>query len=384
MTTKNQKGKKEEKDKTKEQDNKEKRKKRLLVATDSYLPRWDGVARFLSEIIPEIDDDFDITLVAPSFPGKYSQNNKIKEVRFPLQKLRIGDYTPPKASRKKIEKLVKESDLVWSHTIGPIGSSAINSAKKLKKKTVAYIHSIEWELVSNSINKPLLRDPVSMIVKEYSKNLYNKCSLLMVPSRKTGDILQWKKITTHKIVVRLGVNTSKFLPPLNKDAAKMNLNISPKMKVIGFTGRVAYEKNLKTLARAFIRLKDEYENIILLIVGDGVPELKEKFSKIEGVKMVGSKDNIVQYLQAMDIYVLPSLTETTSLSTLEAMSCEIPVVATPVGDVAFYLVNNVNGFKFSKENSFDLVVKLRKLLDNPELRKRIGTAARSTVVENFS
>ncbi|MFP4401332.1 MAG: glycosyltransferase family 4 protein, partial [Candidatus Woesearchaeota archaeon] len=253
-----------------------------------------------------------------------------------------------------------------------------------KKKTVAYIHSIEWELVSNSINKPLLRDPVSMIVKEYSKNLYNKCSLLMVPSRKTGDILQWKKITTHKIVVRLGVNTSKFLPPLNKDAAKMNLNISPKMKVIGFTGRVAYEKNLKTLARAFIRLKDEYENIILLIVGDGVPELKEKFSKIEGVKMVGSKDNIVQYLQAMDIYVLPSLTETTSLSTLEAMSCEIPVVATPVGDVAFYLVNNVNGFKFSKENSFDLVVKLRKLLDNPELRKRIGTAARSTVVENFS
>ena len=123
---------------------------------------------------------------------------------------------------------------------------------------------------------------------------------------------------------------------------------------------------------------------MLLIVGDGIDELKNKFSKLSGVKLVGSTNNVIPYLQAMDIYVLPSLTETTSLSTLEAMSCEVPVIVTPVGDLQHYILNNVNGLKFSKQNSFELVVKLRKLLEKPKVRESLGKAGRMTVVEKFS
>lgn len=359
-------------------------KKKLLIATDSYLPRWDGVARFLSEIIPELHNCFDITVLAPKYRGKYFISKKIHEIRLPLRKMLIGDYTPPQTDKKKIALAVKNADLVWTQTIGPIGAATIKISQKYKKRVVAYIHSLEWELVSRSLNKPLIRDPVAKFVSNYSRSHYNRCSLLMVPSRAIGDILEWKKITTKKMVVPLGVNTTKFLPPVSKEALKMRLNISPKIKVIGFVGRLAYEKNLTTLVRAFIRLKDEYDNIMLLIVGDGIAELKKKFSKIEDVKLLGSSDNVVPYLQAMDIYVLPSLTETTSLSTLEAMACEIPVVVTSVGNLTHYIVNNVNGFKFSKENSFELSVKIRKLLDNPRLRTRIGKTGRHTVIEKFS
>jgi glycosyltransferase involved in cell wall biosynthesis len=359
-------------------------KKKLLIATDSYLPRWDGVARFLSEIIPEIHDDFDITVIAPKFPGKHFISKKIKEIRLPLHNVTIGDYTPPKKDTKIMKDAVKNADFIWTQTIGPIGSSIINIGKSLNKRVITYIHSIEWELVSKSLNKPLLRDSISLVVLNYARNLYNKCSLLMVPSRATGDILLWKKIKTKKLVVPLGVNTTKFIPAINKDMSKMRLNISPQTRIIGFSGRIAYEKNLTTLIRAFIRLKEEYDNIQLMIVGDGVQELKDKFSKIKGVKLVGSTDNVVPYLQAMDIYVLPSLTETTSLSTLEAMSCGLPVVVTPVGDVMYYVLNNVNGLKFAKENSFELSVKIRKLLDQPELRERIGNTGRLTIEEKFS
>ena len=44
--------------------------KNLLIATDSFLPRWDGISRFLIELIPRIKDDFEITLVAPDFKGE--------------------------------------------------------------------------------------------------------------------------------------------------------------------------------------------------------------------------------------------------------------------------------------------------------------------------
>ena len=44
--------------------------KRLLITTDSFLPRWDGIARMLSEIIPKLSQKYEITVVAPKFIGK--------------------------------------------------------------------------------------------------------------------------------------------------------------------------------------------------------------------------------------------------------------------------------------------------------------------------
>lgn len=375
---------KKKKTEVKEQKERVERKKKVLIATDSYLPRWDGIARFLSEIIPELSDDLDITVIAPKNKGRYTPNKKIKEIRLPLRKIKIGDYTPCVFDKNKVLEEIKNCDIIWTQTIGPIGKNIIHLGKKYSKPVIAYTHSIEWELVSQSINKPLLKEPLKKMTISFARRLYNRCDLIITPSRYISDILQWKKITTKKKIIPLGVNTSKFQPPINKDASKMAINISPKMRVIGFTGRIAYEKDLSTLVRAFVRLKDEYENITLLIVGDGVDELKKRFSKIKGVKLVGTQDDVIPYLQAMDIYVLPSLTETTSLSTLEAMSCEVPPITTPVGDLTHYIVNNVNGFKFSRNNSFELTVRLRKLLDDRKLREKLGKNARYTVVEKFS
>src|SRR3989338_9882834 len=45
-------------------------KKKLLIATDSFLPRWDGITRFLTEIIPRLKDNYEITVIAPEFPGE--------------------------------------------------------------------------------------------------------------------------------------------------------------------------------------------------------------------------------------------------------------------------------------------------------------------------
>ena len=45
-------------------------KKKLLIATDNFLPRWDGIARFLVELIPALTHKFDVTIVAPRFPGR--------------------------------------------------------------------------------------------------------------------------------------------------------------------------------------------------------------------------------------------------------------------------------------------------------------------------
>lgn len=359
--------------------------KKLLIATDSFLPRWDGIARFLNEIIPKLSDGYEITVIAPKFNGKLKEFNKTKVIRIPLSKIHVGDYNPAKFSPRKIINAVKNADIVWTQTIGPIGMLAILTARFFRKPVAAYIHSIEWELFSKSISqKNLFRNSISFFTKAASRCLYNKCSLLMVPSLEVAEILNWHSIRTKKRIVHLGTDTSKFRPPDNKKDIKRKIGINPEHTVIGFSGRIGREKDLVTLYRAFLRLRKSYDRLILLIIGKGVQELRIMLESKKDVIVVEYADNIVPYLQAMDIYVMPSLTETSSLSTMEAMSCGIAVVSTPVGHIKDYIKDSYNGFFFNKQNPYELSKKLAVLLDDKKLRANMGENARKTIIKLYN
>lgn len=361
-----------------------KNKPKLVIASDTYLPRWDGISRFLYELIPLLKKRFEITIIAPRFSGKRPDIEGVNEVLMPLRKIRVGDFEFSKTDKYRMKSVIREADLIWTHTIGPIGRRTIRMGRTFKKKIIAYVHSIEWELFSRAMGKPLLYNPISMLSKGFVRNIYNRCDVLMMPSRESANLFTWYKINTRSTIAPLGVDTDEFKPPESKHEAKKSLGFSPSTNVIGYCGRIAHEKDLKTLVRAYQRVRDDFEDTRLVIVGEGLEELSSRFARIKGVMLAGSQNNVVPYDQAMDMYVLPSLTETTSLSTLEAMSCEIPVIATPVGEVKYYVKNNRNGFKFSKGNSFELAKHLEKLLSDDKLRNRLGKNGRKLVEEEYS
>ena len=326
-------------------------KKRLLIATDNFLPRWDGIARFLSELIPFLIDDFEIVVLAPDFPGEYHPEG-FQVVRFPLSKINVGDYTLAKADKKIVRKHVAWADIIFTQTLGPIGAAAIRLGSRRSKPIITYTHSLEWELVAKSISPWRAVETMSYwLLKKYVKYHYNKCSLIMVPYLELGEILRTEGITPLQSVVHLGVNTEKFRPVDDPKLAKENLNISASSKVIGFSGRIAREKDLITLYRAFKRLEKSH-TVKLIIIGDGLEDLKALFRKEKNILMAGHVQDVIPYLQAMDIFVLPSLTETTSLATLEAMACGLPVIATRVGYLKYYIKNKQNGLFFSKRNNY--------------------------------
>jgi glycosyltransferase involved in cell wall biosynthesis len=358
------------------------KKKRLLITTDSFLPRWDGIARFLTEIIPKLSEKYQITVVAPKFPGRAPSFKGVKIVRIPLSFWQFGDYKPARLCFGDVAGLVKSSDLVFNQTIGPIGMAGIRYAKKYKKPVVSYIHSIEWELFSESVDK--FRGIIQYITKKVARKLYNKCNLLLVPSKGVIDILDANKIKTRKTVVRLGTDIARFIPPIDKNRAKRKVKINPRYFVVGFCGRIGREKDIPTLHKAFKIIGRKRTDIFLVIVGKGLEKEEEKLIKGKHVMLTGAKDNVVPYLQAMDVYVLPSLTETTSLSTLEAMSCGLPVVVTRVGYIKKYIKNMTNGVFFSKGNAEDLAEKLEYLLNGPDEMRRIGEAGRKTIVKRFN
>ena len=359
------------------------KKRKLVIASDSFLPRWDGVARFLVEIIFRLKKYYDITVLTANFEGHYDDPS-IKIVRFPIRNFKIGDFPPAKPDKKIIRNELMTADLVWVQTIGSIGASTINIAKDMGKKLVAYIHSVEWELVPSAVSYSFLKAPLYAISERYTRRFYGKCDVLLVPTKEVAEKFTRHGVKSKKIVIPLGVDSDTFFPINSKDTAKLEIGIDPSLFIIGYVGRIAHEKDLKTLLRAYSRINKKHENTRLLIVGDGVESIKKLLSSKKGVILVGAKDNVIPYLHAMDIYVLPSLTETTSLSTLEAMSCELPVIVTKVGLAKEYIKPGVNGFLFDKRDEYSLYRNMQILMRDKALAINFGKNARKTVLEQFS
>ncbi|MDK2907556.1 MAG: hypothetical protein PWQ87_14 [Candidatus Woesearchaeota archaeon] len=358
---------------------------KLLIVSDSFLPRWDGVARFLYELIPRINDSFDITVVAPMFMGKGIAFKNVEVLRVPLTRLKAGDYQIPKASLGLISKAISQSDIVWTNTLGPLCMNACLSAKIQNKPIIAYVHSIEWELFHLSIKKSkTVRRFVYSLTKMVARIHYNLIDLLIVPTEEVAEKLTFSGIKTNKTVVRLGVDTKRFRPTEDKKKAKEVIGINPDSFVVGYCGRLAREKDLATLRRAFNRFKIKYKDAKLLIVGDGVKEIKESFMNIKEVVVVGSTNEVEKYYRAMDVFVLPSLTETTALTVLEAMASGVVVVSTPVGISPMIIKNGETGFLFEMKNEYQLYKILDKIASNRALIKKISENGRSIIEKNFS
>jgi glycosyltransferase involved in cell wall biosynthesis len=93
---------------------------------------------------------------------------------------------------------------------------------------------------------------------------------------------------------------------------------------------------------------------------------------------------VPEILKALDVFVLPSLTEGLPYVVLEAMACGLPVVATRAGGVPEVIQDGKTGILVAPGSEKELARGLAMLLRDGSLRRQLGTAARSHVLENFS
>ena len=346
--------------------------KKILIVADTYLPKIDGIVRFLTEVVPRLDS-VDITLLVPDFGKSWND----KEIRLPVSRIiSVSGYSPIKLSFSNfhtIRDAVKAADVVFIQGPALISYIALRYARKFEKRVVYFVHLIMWELYANHLPRWLRW---SAGILRWLTFLYwdGLCGLVIVPYKSLIPELEAFGVSAQKSVVRLGVDPVQFTPT-DKVAAKKKLGLDPHVLVIGYVGRISEEKNVAVLFEAFQRIKHEF-NVQLMIVGSGVH--MKMFEHVAGVKLTGFQGCAVPYFQAMDVFVMPSLTETTSLATLEAMSCGVPVITTRVGFLKDYVRKGYNGLTFPRGNSYTLVSHLRKLLSDERLRAELGEHARQT------
>jgi glycosyltransferase involved in cell wall biosynthesis len=127
----------------------------------------------------------------------------------------------------------------------------------------------------------------------------------------------------------------------------------------------------------------------LLVIGDGplrqaLETEAKSLSIIRQVQFLGYRDDIPELLNVADIVILSTNWEGLPLVPLEAAACKKPVIASDVIGVQETVVNGETGYLFKKGDAHDLAEKIKNLLENPELRRKMGENGYRFVIQNFS
>ncbi len=190
-------------------------------------------------------------------------------------------------------------------------------------------------------------------------------------------------------VVHNGIDVRRYAANGSNHATREELGIGASQPVIGTVGNLFEVKGQIYLLRACKGLVAAIPNFVLLVAGEGdqlgTLEQEARDLGIAGnVKFLGFREDVPRLLQAIDVFVLPSLSEGLPLSVLEALALQKPVVATNVGGIPEVVEDSVTGFLGPPRNPEALMDKIVLLLRHPELAADLGRAGRKRVQEAFS
>ncbi len=177
---------------------------------------------------------------------------------------------------------------------------------------------------------------------------------------------------------------------LDRDTARRKLGLCAGDFVLGTVTRFYPVKNLPMQVRLVDALKDRIPNLKYLVVA---PAQGSHWEEIRGLVaarglesrfvFLGSHNDVPAVLKALDLFVMTSLTEGTSIALLEAMRSPLPVVVSAVGGNRHIVQHGVNGFLFGLDDFDGLLEIVLRLYGQPSLRDEIAGKA-AAVVDTFS
>jgi len=236
-------------------------------------------------------------------------------------------------------------------------------------------------------------DPKKSMVKKY----FVKYALKKADLITTDSVFSMKTIVDFgvdeekvKLVVH-GVDLKLFHPIENNEEFKKELCIPQNYQVVISTRNLEPVYDVGTIVKATPHVINEHPNTYFLIVGEGtlrhqLEELACKLGVAKNVRFVGSVSNrkMPKFLGVSDIYVSASLSDTRSVSLLEAMACGLPVVVTDLEGNKECVKEGVNGFLFSKGDFKALGEKIIYLVGDEDTRRRFGVINRRYVEKEGS
>jgi len=277
-----------------------------------------------------------------------------------------------------IKKLGEKADLLHFHLPNPTSVISFLISGLKKKAVVTYHSDIVRQRRLAFLYRPIL------------KCFLNRAIRIIATSPnyvETSNILSQYKQKCR--VVPLGVNLSRFSLQPDKQLKVDLLRQTHGTRLILFIGKFRYYKGLHVLIEAMKKVEGK-----LLLIGEGY--LEEELNKQVAVNGLDGKiaflgelsnSDVVAYLQASDVFVLPSVerSEAYGIVQLEAMACGKPIVCTELGTGTSYVTQHQKtGLVVAPNDPAALAQAISFFLDNPEVSSKYGQTGNQRVMKYFS
>ena len=217
-----------------------------------------------------------------------------------------------------------------------------------------------------------------------------KCNVITCVSAQLAEIASLFTCKDKIKVIHNSVD-SEFFRKLPRDKKMENLFV-PEAPVIGFIGEGKIKKGIFMLLKAFEIILDKTDVHLLMIgnirkeMGDLIKFFKEKNKKLERFLHVFPPvlpENMIKFYNLMDLLVIPSLRDGMPNVLLEAMACEVPVVATNAGAMPEVIIDGETGLMVNPGDFKNLSAEILRLIDREDLRLKFGRAGRERVKKEF-
>ncbi len=217
-------------------------------------------------------------------------------------------------------------------------------------------------------------------------NLLRKASDLYIASNVyTGMALERLGIESDKVkIIPYGINVSKYsrIGELPFDERR-----------IGFLGGIEHRKGIHLLIKACSEIQVQHSLVIAGQIRDSQysDEIKTNVDKLNGGGFCKAEfagripdEGIMRFFSSLSIFVCPSLAEEFGIVILEAMACEVPVIASSTGGIRTIIEDGKNGLLFESGNPHDLKDKINLLLSDGDYARKLARNGRETVENNYS
>jgi glycosyltransferase involved in cell wall biosynthesis len=356
---------------------------RILMISDVYFPRVNGVSTSIMTFRHALEQQgHSVTLVAPRYPNASDPDERLVRIK---SRYLVMDPEDRMMRYKDIVKLTdslsaENFDLIHIQTPFVAHYAGLELARRLGLPTVETYHTFFEEYLYHYI-KFLPRSLMRLLARRFSCAQCNSVNGLIVPSTPMLNVLRDYGVTVDAEVIATGLSSNQFNPGDGKRFRHVH-HIAPGRPIMLFVGRVVFEKNIEFLVKITREVKLSIPNILFIIAGEGPAEKHLQKAAIQNgleknIMFVGYLDReqgLPDCYAASDVFIFASRTETQGLVLLEAMALGTPLVSTAVMGTKDILRNN-QGAIVAKESLEDFSDKVVRVLENDQLRAKLGRNA---------
>ena len=357
---------------------------RVLFISDVYFPRVNGVSTSILTFQQELaEQGHYVHIVAPQYPAGHPEMPHITRVESGYVMLDPEDRLMKSAKIYDLLPRFREQNFDIVHIQTPFLAhyAGIKLARALNIPTIETYHTFFEEYLHHYV--PLLPRALGrMIARRYTRSQCAQVQALIAPSEPMRELLAGYGISTPIRVIPTGLPAERFVPG---DGARFRerFGIARNRPLLLYVGRVAHEKNIGFLLRAFVELRRTHREALLVIAGEG--PAREALMAEAAELGLGADISFVGYLDreqgladcyaAADVFVFASRTETQGLVLLEALAQGRPVVSTAHLGTASILTPGC-GARVAPEEPIAFARLVADILEDPQRAAHLSEQAR--------